>query len=254
MSELRETDNSVDQAPIQIDTFGIKVKLQRSGEEVARPKSWREVWSRFNQNLMTIVERLFGLPADLLVGVSNVTRGLGGMLVRPNPASHHQEADRREEARQDVITAQATGAPTLLLPLESPQSAAAVLEDLLNEFQATKGITAGIRRLDDGRMVMFLLPPESVEPAAELAQEESLLLEESVVQSDPEPTTEQSLSVLGLPVRVHRILEKQGIRTVEDLMAETEGEIIAIPGIGTKAIQEILQALRRLGLSLRKGQ
>jgi len=61
---------------------------------------------------------------------------------------------------------------------------------------------------------------------------------------------EQPLAALerfGLPVRVINALEAWTVRTVAELLVRTQEWVIAIPGLGTKALVEIHQALRAAG-------
>lgn len=65
----------------------------------------------------------------------------------------------------------------------------------------------------------------------------------------PEPMTEQeplepenTLSLLQLPSRVHNALERVGITTVEQVLELSEEQIQDIPGLGQKAVEDILQS------------
>lgn len=60
------------------------------------------------------------------------------------------------------------------------------------------------------------------------------------------------LTELPLAARIQHLLEKEGVRTVAGLMQKTSTQLLAVEGLGEKAIEEIATALRGLGLSLRE--
>lgn len=60
---------------------------------------------------------------------------------------------------------------------------------------------------------------------------------------DVEPTEpENTLSLLQLPSRVHNALERVGITTVEQVLELSEEQIQDIPGLGQKAVADILKS------------
>src|SRR3989344_1877333 len=61
----------------------------------------------------------------------------------------------------------------------------------------------------------------------------------------------EPLAVLGLSARTVAVIETAGIRTVAGLVRKRKGDIAALEGIGAKALQEIVDALERHGLSLK---
>src|SRR4051812_13188668 len=78
MTDFDDQDD-IRRATIQLDVYGLSVSGTPAPAPEA-PTSWREVMHRINRHLMTIAERCFGLVADLLVGLSNVVRGLTGSI------------------------------------------------------------------------------------------------------------------------------------------------------------------------------
>lgn len=62
----------------------------------------------------------------------------------------------------------------------------------------------------------------------------------ATVESANEP--ENTLNLLQLPSRVHNALERVGITTVEQVMELTEEQVQDIPGLGSKAIDDIATA------------
>lgn len=65
-------------------------------------------------------------------------------------------------------------------------------------------------------------------------------------------TSSEPIGTLGLSARVARALEDAGIATVGDLVALSESEVLALPKIGEKALEEIREALERKGLRLKE--
>jgi carbon monoxide dehydrogenase subunit G len=58
------------------------------------------------------------------------------------------------------------------------------------------------------------------------------------------------LEELQLPVRAYNSLRRDGIHTVDDLSAHTEGELLAIDNLGPQSVKEIKRRLAGLGLHL----
>ncbi len=65
-------------------------------------------------------------------------------------------------------------------------------------------------------------------------------MEAGVTEMTTEP--ENTLSLLQLPARVHNALERVGITTVEQVLDLTAEQIQDVPGLGEKAIADILGA------------
>jgi DNA-directed RNA polymerase subunit alpha len=56
---------------------------------------------------------------------------------------------------------------------------------------------------------------------------------------------------LELGVRSYNCLKREGIQTVGDLLAKTESELLNVPNLGQKSIDEVQEKLAERGLSLR---
>ena len=78
--------------------------------------------------------------------------------------------------------------------------------------------------------------------------EEVVELEEEPEQAEPENT----LSQLQLPSRVHNALERVGITTVEQVLELSEEQIQDIPGLGQKAVKDILASRDEIAAALKK--
>ena len=55
-----------------------------------------------------------------------------------------------------------------------------------------------------------------------------------------------------MSVRSFNCLKRAGIDTVEDLTSKTEDDMIKVRNLGKKSLEEVIQKLHSLGLSLRK--
>jgi hypothetical protein len=232
-----------DAAPVQIDIYGVKLPAGKTDAET-RPETWAEVARRANRHLMTLVERFAALGANAMVAANYVVTAIGNSFVRRNAESHHQAADRAEDARQAELEERPGQS------LSWPDSAAAersleALKDLLHEFQA-KGLAVEIRDLGNGRVGLFLLPPESMETAEALVHEELRRLP----APPPQDQAGEPIAALGLSPRVADALAKGGIRSVEQLTCSTTDDLRALPGIGLKALVEIRARLADRGLTL----
>jgi small subunit ribosomal protein S16 len=76
-------------------------------------------------------------------------------------------------------------------------------------------------------------------------------VEEPVVEEAGEPISVVSLEELGLSARALKALGEAGIHTAQgmlDKLAQGREEVLAIPGLGQKSLEEIEGALRGAGL------
>ena len=62
-----------------------------------------------------------------------------------------------------------------------------------------------------------------------------------------EKQLDMSTSDLGLSVRTTNCLDEHGIATVGDLLKCKRDELLAIPNFGEKTLEEVYQALERVG-------
>ena len=66
-----------------------------------------------------------------------------------------------------------------------------------------------------------------------------------------EKMLEMTIEELDLSVRSYNCLKRAGINTVEDLAAKTEDDMMKVRNLGRKSLEEVLNKLTDLGLSLR---
>ena len=69
-----------------------------------------------------------------------------------------------------------------------------------------------------------------------------------------EKALELSIDELEMSVRSFNCLKRNGINTVEQLISHTEDEMMKVRNMGKKSLEEVIQKLASLGLSLRKSE
>ena len=67
-----------------------------------------------------------------------------------------------------------------------------------------------------------------------------------------EKVLEMTIEELDMSVRSFNCLKRAGIDTVEDLINKTEEDMIKVRNLGKKSLEEVIQKLHSLGLSLKK--
>ena len=67
-----------------------------------------------------------------------------------------------------------------------------------------------------------------------------------------ERVLEMTIEELDMSVRSFNCLKRAGIDTVEDLTNRTEEDMIKVRNLGKKSLEEVIQKLQSLGLSLKK--
>lgn len=83
---------------------------------------------------------------------------------------------------------------------------------------------------------------------AEAVAEKEIVEEQEPPKSDSKGVPVESLS---FSTRTMNVLEKSSIKTVEDLIAMTEEELMNVEGMGEKGIKEIKKAVGNFGLNLK---
>lgn len=69
-------------------------------------------------------------------------------------------------------------------------------------------------------------------------------------ETKKEKVLEMTIEELDLSVRSYNCLKRAGINTVEDLIAKTEEDMMKVRNLGRKSLEEVVQKLEALGLSL----
>ncbi len=70
-------------------------------------------------------------------------------------------------------------------------------------------------------------------------------------EDDTQKVLEMSIEDLDLSVRSYNCLKRAGIHTVEDLTRRTEDDMLKVRNLGRKSLEEVVNKLEDLGLSLR---
>ncbi len=94
-------------------------------------------------------------------------------------------------------------------------------------------------------------PPAPAKEPEALAAAKQVEEEPAVAEKVAEPVSEVSFEDLGLPTRAINALDGAGIHDVQALLKkldEGKEEMLAIPGLGEKSLEEIEEALRGRGL------
>ena len=111
-----------------------------------------------------------------------------------------------------------------------------------------------------------LAPDEAVSLAAKVLSEhlslfinlsENAKTAEVMVEKDNderEKVLEMSIDELELSVRSFNCLKRAGINTVEELTSKTPDDMMKVRNLGRKSLEEVLEKLKELGLSLRTGE
>jgi len=84
------------------------------------------------------------------------------------------------------------------------------------------------------------------------AKNAEILVERPEVQK--EKVLEMTIEELDMSIRSFNCLKRAGIDTVEDLISKREEDMIKVRNLGRKSLEEIIQKLNSLGLSLRKDE
>ncbi len=70
--------------------------------------------------------------------------------------------------------------------------------------------------------------------------------------SKKEKVMEMTIEELDLSVRSYNCLKRAGVNTVEDLAEKTEEDMMRVRNLGRKSLEEVLNKMESLGLSLRR--
>jgi DNA-directed RNA polymerase subunit alpha len=69
-------------------------------------------------------------------------------------------------------------------------------------------------------------------------------------ENKKEKVLEMTIEELDLSVRSYNCLKRAGINTVEDLTNRTEADMMKVRNLGKKSLEEVLNKLKALELSL----
>jgi DNA-directed RNA polymerase subunit alpha len=106
---------------------------------------------------------------------------------------------------------------------------------------ATDAISLAAKVLND-HFTLFVDLSEEARNAETMVERE---------ETKKEKYLEMSVDDLELSVRSFNCLKRAGIDTVEDLTKKTESEMIKVRNLGKKSLEEVIQKLESLGLTLK---
>ena len=127
------------------------------------------------------------------------------------------------------------------------------------------------QRTDYDKLILDITTNGAVAPEEALRQAAEILMDRMSIFTDPdrarsgEDSGADGLSEavagggmddvlieeLELGVRSYNCLKREGIQTIGDLLAKTEAELLNVPNLGQKSIDEVQEKLSDRGLSLR---
>jgi len=104
--------------------------------------------------------------------------------------------------------------------------------------------------LEDGDIDVSAFTGMTFDPNAEIAAAEEGVEVEEIEMATSEAPGSLTLSDIGVSVRWINKFEEAGVITVADLIGKTESELLELPGIGQKAVDEVAAGLEAKGLTL----
>ena len=132
------------------------------------------------------------------------------------------------------------------------------------------------QRTDFDKLSLEVETDSSLEPSAALREASELLIASLAIFTDAERVDELTqlngtdaavggdepaaavgggddrlVEELEIGVRAYNCLKRAGVQTIGDLQAKSESELKAIPNFGERSIEEVIEAMHGLGLSLR---
>ncbi|MGI8728032.1 MAG: DNA-directed RNA polymerase subunit alpha [Solirubrobacterales bacterium] len=138
------------------------------------------------------------------------------------------------------------------------------------------------QRTDFDKLVIDVETDGSLEPGAALREAAEVMIKSLAIFADPERVEELRQSAangagrldalegdgvaaasqgddrlieeLEIGVRAYNCLKRAGVQTIGELTAKSRSELTAIPNFGERSIEEVVEALTQLGLSLRQDQ
>jgi DNA-directed RNA polymerase subunit alpha len=128
------------------------------------------------------------------------------------------------------------------------------------------------QRTDFDKLVLDVETDGSLEPGAALREAAELMIKSLAIFTDADRVEELTqtdgavdgevaaasegddrlIEELEIGVRAYNCLKRAGVQTIGDLTAKSFSELTAIPNFGERSIEEVVEALNQLGLTLRE--
>jgi hypothetical protein len=198
-------------APIQVDTFGMRVKIAPPKTLDNAPLTWAEVRADANQTFMRICRDLPGFVADLFTGARNIVRGISVLpaATAKRIAGAHRTADRKESIASECAKGVADQ--------RAANIAVHQARGLLAELNA-QGIATNMSVSPNGTLLVSIVRPELSEAASEAVSESAAMLEATGAPAKgPANVMSAAISVLGLGTFLENRLRSFGLLTVRDV-------------------------------------
>lgn len=212
----------------------IEITLSASGEGVAKAGDFKTPPGVEIRNPEQVIATLTDTKARLVIRCT-VEQGRGYVL---------SEVREREQREIGVISLDAIFTPVerVSYTIENVRVGQTTNYHKLDISVTTDGTVTPINAL---KQAAGILADHFSELAGDfeniLTAERPEEVPEEVIEQEP-MEAENTLSLLKLPSRVHNALERVGITTVEQVVELSEEQIQDIPGLGQKAVEDILKS------------
>ena len=111
-------------------------------------------------------------------------------------------------------------------------------------ISAKEAISLAAKILNEHLKLFVDLSDEAIKAEIMVEREETI----------KEKVLEMTIEELDLSVRSFNCLKRAGIDTVEDLVNKTTDDMIKVRNLGKKSLEEVIQKLESLGLSLKSDE
>jgi DNA-directed RNA polymerase subunit alpha len=119
------------------------------------------------------------------------------------------------------------------------------------------------QRTDFDKLTLEVETDGSLEPGSALREAAELMIKSLAIFTDADRLDELTqtngagpvdrlIEELEIGVRAYNCLKRAGVQTIGELTSKSFSELTAIPNFGERSIEEVVEALSQLGLSLRE--
>jgi len=255
------------------------VKIERVAHEFTAIPGVKEDVTDVILNLKDIVLRLYGEePATMRINVKGPKEVTAADIEYPaeieivNPDQHiatlnekgKLEMEMTVESGRGYVSAERNKRPSDtigVIPIDS------IFSPIKNVTYAVENTRVG-QRTDFDRLILHvttngsITPFEAVSIGAKIINDHMGLFMEQASEfaatpvfiadtSERDKALDSPIEDLELSVRSYNCLKREGINTVQQLIEQSEGDLMKIRNFGAKSIEEVKDKLTQLGLSLK---